>query len=71
MAEHHKTHKYTAPEMSGSKQKNAQTEEGHTTSPLGDWLLPFLGSDLRLDCKKEITIHQLKEKGRDTVTAMN
>ena len=71
MEEHHKTYKYTEPEKSGSKQKEAQTEEGHTTSSPDDWLLPLLGSDLRLDCKEKIIIHQLKEKGRDTVTVMN
>ena len=64
-------HKYTAPEKSGSKQKKAQTKEGHTISSLDDWLLLLLRSDLCLDCKEEIIIHQLKEKGRDTITAMN
>ena len=50
-------HMYTAPENNGSKQKKAQIEEGHTTSSPDDWLLPLLGSDLRLDCKEEMTIH--------------
>ena len=71
MAEHHKTHKYTASEKSGSKQKKAQIKEGQTTSSSDDWHLPLLGFDLCLDCKEKITIHQLKKKGKDTVTAMN
>ena len=71
MEEHHKTYKYTEPKKGESKQKKAQTEEGHTTSLPDNWLLPLLGSDLRLECREKITIHQLKEKGIDTVTAMN
>jgi len=42
--------------------KKAQLKEAHTTSSPKDWLLAPLGPDLRLDCKKEATIHQLKKK---------
>ena len=53
VVEHHQMHKYTALEKNGSKQKKAQTEEGHTTSLPDDWLLPLLGSNLCLDCQKK------------------
>ena len=36
VAEHHKMYMYTALEKNGSKQKNAQIEEGHTTSSPDD-----------------------------------
>ena len=60
-------HKYTALEKNGSKQKKAQTEEGHTTSLPDDWLLPLLGFDLRLDCKKKKknNNHSLVERERE------
>ena len=36
-----------------SKRQKAQIKKNHTTSSPDDWLLPFLGSNLRLDCKKK------------------
>ena len=36
-----------------SKRQKARIKKNHTTSSPDDWLLPFLGSDLRLDCKKK------------------
>ena len=59
-------HKYIALEKNGSKQKKAQTEEGHTTSSSDDWLLHLLGFDLRLDCqKKKNNNHSLVERERE------
>ena len=38
--------------MDESKWQKARIKENHTTSSPNDWLLPFLGSNLRLDCKE-------------------
>ena len=36
-----------------SKRQKARIKKNHTTSSPDDWLLPFLGSDFCLDCKKK------------------
>ena len=38
--------------MDERKQQKARIKENHTTSSPDDWLLPFLGFDLRLDYKE-------------------
>ena len=50
-----------------SKRQKVRMEENYTTSSPDDWLLPFLGSDLRLDYqKKKSLISSKKKKGMIT-----
>ena len=56
------TYVHSTGEGKEASNKKAQVKEDHTTSSPEDWLLPSIGSDLRLDCKRGATIHQLKKK---------